>query len=419
MHGAGTRMVDMSAERGFLLDVSRLVSRLGGGPLTGIDRVELEWLLHLQSRPHLLLCRVAGGQALLPAEAGADILRWSAGELGDLPQPGLLARLTGKVSLADRAAQQLRSRAIAFTRGRVERLGQIAQARLGQGAAYLNLGHSNWRNEVFAGLSALQRVVLIHDVIPLDYPEFTRSGQSQKFRDRFLQAAGLSDLIVTISQASAVQIKLWRKRLAIHRRVPVVVAPIGTSLSAADPSQIPAGLALDRPFFISLGTIEPRKNHAVLLDAWAIMARQRPAADLPQLFIIGRRGWENHDTFARLDNLAPSDPIHELSGLKDGAVAALMMQSQALLMPSRAEGFGLPLTEAAARGIPVLATPLPSTQELLAEGAEYLDPDDAAAWAKAILRLADAPPRRLPPLQVPDWPGHFAVVEAALLQRQV
>ncbi len=411
-------MADMSAERGVLLDVSRLISRLGGGPLTGIDRVELEWLSHLQSRPHLLLCRLAGGQALLPPAAGAALLRWSAGDLSDLPAPGFLARLTGRTSIVERAGAALRAMAIAFRRNRIGQIGQMAAAHLGADAAYLNLGHSNWRREVLAGVAPLRRVVLIHDVIPLDHPEFTRKGQSEKFRDRFVIAASLADLIVTISQASAERITLWRKRSAIAPRAPIVVVPIGTRLGAADPAQIPADLDLTRPFFVTLGTIEPRKNHVLLLDAWDRLARDHGPADLPQLFIIGRRGWENQETFARLDQLPAGSPVHELSGLGDGAVAALLAQSHALLMPSRAEGFGLPLTEAAGRGVPVLATPLPSTQELLGAGADYLDPDDPAAWSDAIWQLTQSPPRRLTPLQAPDWPSHFSGVEAALLHSQ-
>ncbi|MFD2439004.1 hypothetical protein ACFSS8_00675 [Paracoccus kondratievae] len=60
----------MKRDPALLLDVSRLISRLGGGPATGIDRVEAEWLAHLQGRPHLLLCRVPRGQLLLPPLPG-------------------------------------------------------------------------------------------------------------------------------------------------------------------------------------------------------------------------------------------------------------------------------------------------------------------------------------------------------------
>ena len=86
----------MPADAAILLDISRLLSRLGRGTATGIDRVEAEWLAHLQTRDHLLLCRVPRGQLLLPPPAGAALLRWLAGDLADLPRPGpWMERLRG------------------------------------------------------------------------------------------------------------------------------------------------------------------------------------------------------------------------------------------------------------------------------------------------------------------------------------
>lgn len=416
MRGAGIRPVDMSAERGILLDISRLVSRLGGGPLTGIDRVEMEWLVHLQGRPHLLLCRVPRGQVLLPPDAGAALLRWIGGELDSLPPAGLLARMSGRHGLGHRAIRALRRMALARQSGFIDRLGARAQRELGKDAVYLNLGHANWLREVFAGLSELKRVVMVHDVIPLDHPEFTRQGQSEKFRDRFAVAIGMADQVLTISEASRSRIEFWRARLGVRRRVPIEVTPIGTRPVRPDMRELPTDLDLKRPFFICLGTIEPRKNHTLLLDAWQRLAQDLPSDRLPQLVIIGRRGWENREVFERLDQLPQTGPVREYGDLDDGAVAALMTRAHALLMPSRAEGFGLPLTEAARLGLPVLAAPLPSTRELLGDWARYLDPDDPEVWAKEIVKMARGSAYRLPILEVPDWPGHFSAVRRALME---
>ncbi|AGT10065.1 glycosyltransferase family 4 protein [Paracoccus aminophilus] len=405
----------MPAEPGILLDISRLVSRLGGGPLTGIDRVELEWLRHLQGKPHLLLCRVPRGQALLPATAGALLLDWIEGAVADLPAPGLLDRLAGRTALKDRATRVLAAHALRIERGFIRKIAAQALHDLGAEAAYLNLGHANWRREVFAGLQGLRRVVMIHDTIPLDHPEFTRQGQSEKFRDRFAVAAGMADLVLTVSKASAAQIALWRGRLAVHGRAPIAVTPIGARPVPADSAALPPGLDLTRPMFIALGTIEPRKNHAVLLDAWALLAKRLPVADLPRLLIIGRRGWENHAVFARLDHLPAGAAVQEFGDLGDGEVAALMERAHALLMPSRAEGFGLPLIEAARLGLPVLASPLPSTRELLGDWARYLSPDEPEAWAEAVAAMAQTPIQRLAPREIPDWPSHFDQVQRALL----
>ncbi|SIQ34927.1 Glycosyltransferase involved in cell wall bisynthesis [Paracoccus thiocyanatus] len=400
----------MRADPAVLLDVSRLISRLGGGPATGIDRVEAEWLAHLQGRPHLLLCRVRRGQLLLPPQAGAAILRWLGGALDGLPPPDLLDRLRGRRTLPARAEAALRRMALMRAGPEGRGLGRAALAHLGQ-AVYVNVGHANLQAGLLANLRPLPRAVLIHDTIPLDHPEFTRAGQADRFRDRFVAAVAGAELILTVSDATRGDVLRWRARLGLPGHAPVVAAPIGTRLAAPDPAGLPADLDLSRPFFVALGTIEPRKNHALLLDAWQMLGRM---PDPPRLFIIGRRGWENREVFSRLDRLPPGGPVRELSDLDDGAVAALLARSHGLLMPSRAEGFGLPLTEAAGRGIPVLATPLPAARETLGDYAIWLSPDAPADWAAELARLSDAAPRRLPPLPVPDWDRHFALFHDGL-----
>lgn len=408
----------MAAEPAILLDVSRLISRLGQGPATGIDRVEAEWLAHLQSRPHLLLCRVPRRQLLLPPEAGRAILRWIAGDLGDLPPPGVLDRLRGRRSPRIRAEAALRRMALARAGRSGWGIARRVRGHLGAGALYLNTGHANLEARLWRNLGPLRRVALIHDTIPLDHPEFTRAGQSEKFRARFAAAMTHADLVLTVSAAARADLLHWRAGLDLPAQAPIEAVPLGTRLAAPVPPPPEAGdIALERPFFVALGTIEPRKNHALLLDAWQELARHMAPDRLPRLFIIGRRGWENHEVFARLDALPRDGALRELAGLDDGAVAWLLERSHGLLMPSRAEGFGLPLAEAAARGIPVLSAPLPAARELLGDYAQWLSPDDAQAWAGAVALLATAAPLRLEPPDLRDWDGYFAQAQALLRER--
>lgn len=407
----------MNAEPGILLDVSRLVSRLGKGALTGIDRVEVEWLRHLQGRSHLLLCRVRGGQLVLPPTTGEALLTWIENGTADLPRPGLIDRLRGCDTPRTRVIHALRGMAVLRLSRRVPGLGGKITERLGQGAIYMNLGHANFDRRVFGALPPLRRVVLIHDTIPLDHPEFARAGHAEVFRARFMIAVGMADLILTVSNASAASVENWRRRLAVSGRAPVVATPIGTRLAVADDRSLPGDLDLARPFFVTVGTIEPRKNHAILLDAWEELAHRLPAAEMPQLFIVGRRGWENHETFRRLDALPGDGPVRELSGLDDHAVAALLQRSHALLMPSRAEGFGLPLTEAAGRGVPVLSAPLDAAKELLGSYPLWLDPDRAADWADAVQGIARKARTEHAPCAIVTWSQHFESVHRALMQK--
>ena len=86
-------------------------------------------------------------------------------------------------------------------------------------------------------------------------------------------------------------------------------------------------------------------------------------------------------------------------------------------MPSRAEGFGLPLTEAAGRGIPVLSAPLPAAREILGAYARWLSPDDPRAWAGAVALLAAEVPLRLHPPPLRNWDMYFTDADAVLQQR--
>jgi glycosyltransferase involved in cell wall biosynthesis len=101
-------------------------------------------------------------------------------------------------------------------------------------------------------------------------------------------------------------------------------------------------------------------------------------------------------------------------------VASLLRGARGLLLPSFAEGFGLPVIEALASGVPVLCSELPALRESGGGVPEYLDPLDAKAWRTAILDYAGDSPRRAAQLtrlagwRAPTWDGHFAIVDRLL-----
>ena len=159
---------------------------------------------------------------------------------------------------------------------------------------------------------------------------------------------------------------------------------------------------------MTLGTIEPRKNHALLLDVWDGLAQG--GGDIPHLFIIGNRGWADPALLARLD--AQPAGVTELRGLSDGAVAALVAGARALLFPTLAEGYGLPPLEAAALGTPVVCTDLTVLRETLLDYPVYLHPSDSYAWMETIRAHADGSGGRngKAGLDLPSWKDHFNAV---------
>ncbi len=161
--------------------------------------------------------------------------------------------------------------------------------------------------------------------------------------------------------------------------------------------------AFERPYFVCLGTIEPRKNHLLLLQLWRTLG-----ACAPRLLIVGRRGWENENVLDLLDRCpALAEPIQELGAISDLHLTALLRGARALLMPSFAEGFGLPVAEALAHGTPVVCSDLPALREAGGVVPEYLDPLDAVSWRQAVLDYTDtnSPRRKAQLIRMPAWRG--------------
>lgn len=389
-----------------LLDLTRLVSRLGRGPMTGIDRVEFAYFSHLcqLETPLHGLVRSAAGWLLLDAP-GCRRLAALAHDHAALPPADLLSRLLHRRDPL-RARAETAARQLAVARAIRPGLPRLLR-RLPPGTSYLNVGHANLGPKTLAALAGagLPVTVLIHDTIPLDHPEFARPGTVEPFRTRLAAVSAHASQVVHLTEATR---RLTEVQLARLGRVPPGhVAQLGVDLAPPDPALLPQGIDLSAPFFVALGTIEPRKNHAFLLDLWAHLP-----APAPRLYIIGNRGWADAALLARLDALPPDGPVRVLHGLPDGAVAALLAHARALLAPSLAEGFGLPPVEAASLGTAVIATDLAVTRELIGNKAVYLPASDIYSWVETIVRQAAQPQSKgeTTAWQPPTWAAHFKTV---------
>lgn len=132
---------------------------------------------------------------------------------------------------------------------------------------------------------------------------------------------------------------------------------------------------LRRPFFLSVGTIEPRKNLPVLFEALAMLP------PFTQLALVGRAGCDAPSILGRVDELGLSGRVVRLGFVPDDALPGLMASAAAVVYPSRYEGFGLPVVEALATGTPVVAANLPVFREVGGDAANYFDPADPAKLA--------------------------------------
>jgi len=392
----------MSPPAARLLDLTRLAGR-AARVLTGVDRVERAWAEGLaadtavplfalvRTRPGYLLLDRAGVRAFLDAIAGRT---WAA--------PRRYDRMARRDD-PDRAPVEGLLRRHAIARAPHRWLGLMLRRRLPAPVLYVNVGQTTLHGETLAALRRLpgaRIAVMVHDTIPLDFPHWQRPGTVEPFAARLRLAAG-ADLILATSASTAADI---RRHLGAGTP-PVTVARPGVTLAAPDPGAVPGGLP-DRPWFVTLNTIEPRKNHALLLDIWAELG-----AEAPLLYVLGSRGWQNDAVLARLDAQPPQ--VRELAGLSDGAVAALVAGARAMLNPSQAEGYGLPSLEAAGRGVPLVCADLPVWREMLGDYPVYAAPDDRYLWAKTVRSLARDGTRR-PPLPLPTWEAHFAALSGLI-----
>lgn len=334
---------------------------------------------------------------------------------------GFQARLEGRTSWGrvdalswlarsrPRTIQQAESdvRRLSLARTRRGKLTQLLAKHLPEGFDYYNVGHSNLTERVLSAVKAASGNihVLIHDVIPLDYPQFQREGSVVRFEGKLRRVSATADRIIYNSRDTQDRSKPYLQAMG---RVPDgVVAHLGTTVPRPDAAELPQGLLLDRPYFVSVGTIEPRKNHAFLLDLW-----EEFGSDAPPIFFCGSRGWNNDAVFARLDALPQGHPVRELPGLSDPALAALVQGSAGTLFPSVAEGFGLPPLEALQLGSRVLCNDLVVIREFLGDNAVYASVSDRYLWLNKINEWTRKPSGagKETSFVGPNWDEHFKTV---------
>ncbi len=397
-------------------DATRLIARRRAPVPSGIDRVDLRYAQEaLAGRwgPCCLAAQVEDRLVAVPDRLGrrlvADLAeRWQAGGPGsDLEAPLREAGLIGR----DPAPS-------AIAAGHQELcLFALRHAR----AFYLNTSHHGIGNaEIFvplAGRLGAGLVFFVHDLIPIAFPEYVRPGDAETHAQRMRVVAGLGSLVIANSAATRDAFATW-SRAEGFAPPPVVVAHLGIEPAFTQPPPPPPD---PRPYFVCIGTIEPRKNHVALLQLWRALAAELPAEAVPLLVLIGRRGWECAHVTALLDRCAALRPhVREFDSLTDRAMLGWLAGARALLMPSFSEGWGLPVVEALAQAVPVLCSDLPVFEEASQGLAERLDPLDTMAWRQAILALgaegqAARSVRRLAlaPFEPPGWDAHFATIDRA------
>ena len=431
----------MGARSGGLIffDITLLVLRAPFKTPTGIARVELAYAKELLNRyPERIRFIVALQNIVqvIPRSVVAGYLEatersWEEQQSGLEPiirvarflgiGPSLLLRNRGgdgSQSAAVLAAADILLRAV--VRGLVPR----NLSRLGhheQRNAYVNVSGSNISSprieRWLARRESVSGIFMLHDVIPLTHPEYVRRRVTARHARYIHRVARFASVIVANSSYTAETVTSF---IADHGQdtPPRIVVPLGVSAAFTRGARTISGMP---PYFVFVSTIEPRKNHMMLLQVWSRLAK-RFGDRTPKLILAGRRGWENENVVDILERAHTSSRhVLECHGLCDEALALLIKNARATLMPSHVEGFGLPVAESLALGTPMICSDIPPFREIAGDVPEYADPLAGQGWARLITEYSkqDSPARaaqlrRMESRRPPSWSGHFDEVCQAI-----
>jgi glycosyltransferase involved in cell wall biosynthesis len=404
-------IIFQAAQMNLFFDMTRLSIRMFRSAPTGIDRVEYAYakeLLDVSETTCVFTTPLFAG-ALTKTRA-LDLLqrverawRLGRGQAEDVVFQQVKDWLEAPLNPEAKRANRFRSRGRAISVMREARFFPArdlarAPARLNRWidrsapkpAVYFHCSHAQldqMRRYEWLAKKKLPSVFFVHDAIPIEYPEFCSPGAYGRHVRRLMTVSKFASLAIVNSEASRRAVK----RALIDRgaRAPdIEVVPLGVDdafLAASAERPIKA----QSPYFLYVGTIEPRKNLLFLLSVWRRLV-ERLGAGAPRLVLAGRRGWENENIVDILDRshaLAPF--IAEASDLTDSGLAALMAGAVALVAPSFAEGFGLPVVECLAAGTPALVSDIAAHREVGGDMVLYADPVDGPSWISAIQTLMD------------------------------
>ena len=375
------------------LDVTRLLYRLTRGRMpTGVDRVCLAYVRHFHHRAQAMM--IWGGIAVgwSPSASMALFDRLVGWEDGERP-----ASLGNTL----RAALKWPPRAVPA------------------GSWVLNMGHSGLDQRSYLGWlrrKNMRLLVMVHDLIPITHPQFCQAGAAKRHVRRMGLILGQAEGIVSNSRHTAEMLGDHARQTGVAVP-PVAVIPLGAKKHWTVCEDEPS--AVTEPYFVMVGTLEPRKNHAFVLQLWQRMLDEWNAAEIPHLLVIGQIGWMCGPVVHQLKaDERMKQHVHLMTDCDDARLGHYLRHARAMLFPSHAEGYGLPLLEAMDLGVPVLTSPLPVFREVAGLVPDYLDLDDGDAWLEAIRDYAqpasarrEAQLQRLRGFSAPSWSDHFSEFE--------
>jgi glycosyltransferase involved in cell wall biosynthesis len=234
-------------------------------------------------------------------------------------------------------------------------------------------------------------VVTLHDLAFVLYPA-THTPASRAYYAATGESVRRAERVIAVSQRTASDaVRLLGVDPARMRVVHEAAAPTFSPRSEASLAPLAQRLGFDaqRPYILFVGTLEPRKNLPLLLEAFALLRNELDA----QLLLVGSRGWLDEPIFAAHARSGTGDAARFLGALDEDDLAVLYSHAGVLALPSLYEGFGLPVLEAMACGAPVVCSTAGPLPEVAGDAAILLKPEDAHVWAGTMLDVLTGPHR--------------------------
>ena len=234
---------------------------------------------------------------------------------------------------------------------------------------------------------------VVYDLIPLLHSHFFVSPEdAAKDHARWLSVAANSESLICISKAVADEVEEWLKLDFEGKAKPEVKwFHLGADITNSKPSAGITGederilsIVNDAPTFLMVGTLEPRKNHSLALEAFDKLWREGSDA---VLVIVGKEGWGVDELMQRI-KVHPENnkKLFWLNNVSDEFLQLLYKESQCLIAASTAEGFGLPLIEASQNNLDIIASDIKVFKEVAQEHALYFKSDDAESLSETVLK---------------------------------
>lgn len=375
----------------YIYDITRLYVRRNETTPTGIDRVDINYALHLlKSEKEVIFARGEKGNLnTFPANQAKLLIRklatlWIG---SDWPK-NAICKINDKKPI-------------------------ITVVKPDEMYLYVNVSHQVVTARFgLIELSAKENVRLVffcHDLIPIDYPEYVGEHGREKHSALVNLMLWTGDLIIFNSEYSKNSLIDYAKR----NRYPLpklIVNHIGNERSLKSKLW---NREEKHTHFVYLSTFEPRKNHILLFLVWkklySILGDKTP-----KLLLIGKKGWQI-DWLERYFSVEPnvSRFVERKENISDSELKTLMLNSYASLNPSYVEGWGLPAVESIAMGIPTACSDIPAYREATQGLAAYLSPLNAEEWVNYILLALNNN------IKSPDsrnfvyetWEDHFIVLQ--------